>query len=130
MDKSFIGLIVFIVAWIAARILSERAIKTLTEEEQERLFTGFSRYRVVSLIGVIALVALYYILRAFSPESAFSGLPMFVLFLVLYLLASSIFGFTKLKNMKMPEGYINQYLISTLVQYVGIFVFFGFLLNR
>ncbi len=130
MDKSVIGIFVFIATWVLGRILSERALKTLTENERGKLLKGLSKYRIFSLIGVIVLVVLYYSTQAISPNSYFTGLPIFVGSLVLYLLGSSIFAYKKLKDLEMPDQYVNQFLVSTLIQYVGIFVFFGFLLDK
>ncbi len=130
MDKSAIGLIVFVVAYILGRIISERALNTLSESDKVKLLDGFSRYRIFSLIGVVALVVLHYILRDSMPNNYFASLPAFVGFLVLYLLASSVYAFRKLRSIEMPDVYINRFLLSTLVQYVGIFVFFGFLISR
>ncbi|MDQ3635898.1 MAG: hypothetical protein M3405_15545 [Acidobacteriota bacterium] len=130
MDKSIIGLIVFIAAYIGGRLISERALKLLSENEKGRLLEGFSKYRIFSLIGVVVLVLIHISLQSFMPNSYFASLPVFVGILVLYLLLSSIYSYTKLKNLEMPDNYINQFLLSTLIQYLGIFVFFGFLLNR
>lgn len=130
MDKSIIGLIIFFVAHFAGRVISEKALKLLSESEQAKLVTGFSKYRVFSLAGVIVLVAFYYSLQAFAPNSYFATMQVYVGILVLYLLMSSIFAYSKLKKLELPDDYINRFLISTFVQYTGIFVFFWFLLNR
>jgi uncharacterized membrane protein len=130
MDKSVIGLVVFIAAYIGGRLISERALKILNENEKTKLVDGFSKYRIFSLIGVIALVILHFAVQSLMPNSYFASFHTFVGILVLYLLLSSLYSYNKLKNLEMPDKYINQFLLSTLVQYIGIFVFFGFLINR
>ncbi len=130
MDKSIIGLITFIAAYLAARLIAEKALKLLNENEKGRLLEGFSKKRIFSLVGLVALVLIHLALQSFLPNSYFATLPFFVGVLVLYLLGSSIYAYKKLKSLEMPENYINQFLFSTLIQYVGIFVFFGFLLNK
>lgn len=130
MDKSIIGLITFIAAYLAARLIAERALKLLTENEKGILLEGFSKKRIYSLIGVVALVLIHLVLQSLLPNSYFAGLPFFVAVLVLYLLASSIYAYKKLKSLEMPENYISQFLLGTFIQYVGIFIFFGFLINR
>ncbi len=129
MDKSIIGFIVFIAAYITGRILNEKALKKLSDEQRGRLVQGFSAYRIVSLVGLIVLVILHYALRATMPNSLFASMQIFVGVLVAYLLISSIYSFIKLKKLEMPDAYINQYLLSTFIQYIGIFVFFGYLIN-
>jgi uncharacterized membrane protein len=130
MDKSVIGLVVFIAAYIGGRLISERALKILNENQKAKLVDGFSKYRIFSLIGVIALVILHFAVQSLMPNSYFASFHIFVGILVLYLLLSSLYSYNKLKNLEMPDKYINQFLLSTLVQYIGIFVFFGFLINR
>ncbi|MGI8669469.1 MAG: hypothetical protein ACR2J3_06400 [Aridibacter sp.] len=130
MDKSVIGLVVFIAAYIGGRLISEKALKILNEKEKAKLLDGFSKYRIFSLIGVIALVILHFAVQSLMPNSYFASFRIFVGILVLYLLLSSLYSYNKLNNLEMPDKYINRFLLSTLVQYIGIFVFFGFLINR
>lgn len=130
MDTSIIGFVAFIIAYIAGRIISERALKLLNENERLKLLQGFSKYRIFSLVGVIILVVMHYALQSLMPNSYVASMPVFVGVLVLYLLLSSIYAYKKLKNLEMPDNYINQFLLSTLVQYIGLFLFFGFLINR
>jgi uncharacterized membrane protein len=129
MDKSIIGFVAFIVAYIAGRFISERAIKLLSENEKGKLLQGFSKYRLFSLVGVIVLVVIHYATQALMPNSSFASFPVFVGVLVFYLLGSSIYSYKKLKDLEMPDNYINQFLFSTLIQYVGLFIFFGFIIN-
>jgi uncharacterized membrane protein len=130
MDTSIIGFVAFISAYIAGRIISERALKLLNQQEQAKLLQGFSKYRIFSLVGVIILVVAHYALQSLMPNSYFATMPVFIGVLVLYLLVNSFYAYKKLKGLEMPDKYINQFLLSTLIQYVGIFVFFGFLLNK
>ncbi len=130
MDKSLIGLIVFFAAWIGGRAISERAMKILSEREKARLLDGFSNYRIFNLVGVVALAGLHFTLRAFVPNSYYASFPAFVGVLVLYLLFTSMLSYRKLKKLEISDSYINQFLLSTFVQYTGIFIFFGFMLSR
>ncbi len=130
MDNSIFGLIIFIIAYIAGRLVSERALKILTDEEKGRLLQGFSKYRIFSLLGVVVLVIIHYVLLSVAPNSYFATIQVFVGALVLYLLVSSLFSFARLKKLNLPDKYINQYLLSTLIQYIGIFIFFGFMVSR
>lgn len=130
MDKSIIGFIVFIATYIVGRIISERALNILSENERGKLLQGFSKYRIFSLVGIIVLVIVHYALQSSMPNSYFASMPVFIGALVLYLLINTVYAYKKLRNLEMPDRYINQFLFSTLIQYIGIFFFFGFLLNR
>ena len=130
MDRSLIGLIVFIAAFIAGRLISERALKILSDDEKGKLLQGFSKHRIFSFVGLVILVLVHFALQSSMSNSYFASLSAFVGALVLYLLMSSIYAYKKLKDLKLPDEYINQFLISTLIQYIGIFVFFGFMVDR
>lgn len=129
MDKSIFGFVFFVAAFIAGRYINERALRKLSKDEQGTLLKGFTKYRMVSFVGLIALVILHYAFRATLPNTQFSSMQIFVGVLVFYLLISNIYAFIKLKKLKMPDAFINQYLISTFVQYVGLFMFFGLMLK-
>lgn len=130
METSIIGFIAFIIAYVAGRIISERALNLLSEDEQKKLLQGFSKYKIFSLVGIILIVVIHYGLRFFVPESSAASMPAIVTALVLYLLANTVISYKKLKNLEMPDEYINRFLFSTLIQYVGLFLFFGLLLNK
>lgn len=130
MDKSIFGLLIFIAAYIAGRFISERALKLLSEKEKGRLLQGFAKYRVYSLVGIVLIVFVYFGISSALPNSFYSSMQFFIGALVLYLLVGTIYSYKKLKDLKLPDAYINQYLISTFVQYVGIFIFFAFLISR
>ncbi len=130
MEISIIGFIAFITAYVAGRIISERALKLLTEDQQKNLLQGFSNYRMLSLVGIIVIVVIHYALRFFVPESSAASMPAIITALVLYLLANTAISYTKLKNLEMPDEYINRFLFSSLIQYIGLFLFFGLLINR
>lgn len=129
MENSWIGFVAFIVTYIAGRWISERALKTLTENEKGKLVEGFSRYRIVSIVGVVVLLILHFAILNLMPDNSGTTLSIFVVLFVVYLLGSTIYAYRKLKSLEISDNYINQFLFSTLVQYVGLFVFFGFVLN-
>lgn len=130
MDKSIFGFVFFVAAFLVGRYLNERALKKLKTNEQEKLLKGFSRYRIFSFVGLISLVILHYVFRLTMPDTQFSSMQVFAGVLVFYLLFSNIYAFVKLKKLKMPDPFINQYLISTFIQYVGLFTFFGLMIGN
>lgn len=125
MDSSTIGIVVFLGSFFAARLVNERALKGLKQEEAARLLRGFSRYRIFSLVGVIVIVAAYFIAYYNFPDSAVASPPVIMGVLVAFLLLNSVIAFRKLKQLEMPDDYINKFLLGTFIQYAGIFVLFG-----
>ena len=125
MNNALLGLIVFVAALLIGRWINEKALRKLDAEQSAVLVKGLSRYRMVSLAGVILFVAGYFIFRGVSGLDGTRAFTIFALVLVLYLLAGTAFVFFKLKKMKISEEYINSFLLSTAVQYVGLITYFG-----
>ena len=125
MNNAFIGLLCFIAALIAGRWINERALRKLDEDQQASLVQGLSRYRLLSLAGVVLFVAAYFIFRGSVEKNGISAFTVFAIVLVLYMLAGTAFVFIKLKRMKIDENYISSFLLSTAVQYLGLITYFG-----
>ncbi len=125
MDFTILGLILFVVALFAGRSINERAIRKLKEKERSDLLKGLSKYRMVSLAGVIMIVAAYFVFRGFSSGDTSRAFGVFAAVLVIYMLAGTAFVFIKLKLLKISESYINNFLLSTAVQYLGLIVYFA-----
>lgn len=126
MNNPFLGLMCFIAALFVGRYINDRAIRKLGEEEQAKISEGLSRYRIISLAGVIAFVVGYFVYREASENEGPEVFMVFALVLVLYLMLGTAFVFIKLKRLAIDENYINNYLLSTAVQYLGLIAYFGF----
>lgn len=125
MNYGLLGLGCFVAALFAGRYINERGLRKLDEKDQAALVGGLSRYRMISLIGVIAIVAVYLIFFGFSQEENSNVFLVFLSILLVYMLAGTGFVFVKMKQMKINEDYISMYLLSTTVQYLGMIVYFG-----
>ncbi len=118
---SFIGLIVAI---IASRILSERAIKKLSNDEKGRLLDSFSGYRLYNTIVILGLFVVYFVATNYYPQN-YSVLTLILI--VLFFTVSitiTVLSYSKLKSIDMPVSYINNFLLSMAIQYAGIVIVF------
>jgi hypothetical protein len=124
------GLVVFIAALLISRVIRERALRNLEEDEAARLLQGFSGFRTYSLVAVLALVAVFFGISYAYPQQSFRTAQVFMGILVAFLLITGVIAFRKLKELRMPDAYLNSYLLATFVQYAGIFIYFGISLSR
>jgi hypothetical protein len=130
MDNALIGLIVFVAALLVSRVISERALRKLSQDEAARLVQGFSGFRTYSLVAVVSLVVVFFAVSYSYPEYSFRAAQIFMGVLVAFLLLTGGLAFRKLKALKLPDTYLNSYLFATFVQYAGIFIYFGLSLSR
>ena len=118
---SFLGLIVAI---IASRIVSENALKKLSNDEKGILLDSFSAYRLYNTVVILGLFVMYFAATNYFPQS-YSILTL--IFIVLFFIVSvtiSVLSYKKLKSINMPEGYIKSFLMSMAIQYTGVWIVF------
>ncbi len=124
MNLGFWGFVGFIVALFTGRWINERALNKLEKGQRSDLLTGLSKYRLLSLAGVIIIVVGYFVIISVAAESDKSAFPVFAGILIFYMLAGTGYVYWKLKSLKISEDYINAYMLSTSVQYVGLILYF------
>ncbi|REJ79195.1 MAG: hypothetical protein DWQ47_00170 [Acidobacteria bacterium] len=125
MNNTFVAIGIFLVSVFVARYINEKALRELSEEDAARLLQGFSQYRVYSLVAIILIIAAYFFVNYFYPNSRATSITIFMAAIVVFLLANSVFMFRKLRKLEMPDSYINRFLLVTLIKYGGAFVLFG-----
>lgn len=125
MNYGLLGLGCFIAALFAGRYINERGLRQLNEKDQAALVAGLSRFRMISLAGVVLIVGVYLVVFGFAKEQDNNVFLAFLLILLVFMVGGTAFVFAKMKRMKISEDYINAYLLSTTVQYIGMIVYFG-----
>ena len=125
MNYAFAGLALFIFALFAGRWVIERASRKLDKKEQALLVSGLSKYRMISLAGVILIVVAYFVFRGMATGDTSSAFGVFAVILVVYMLGTTAFVFFRLKTLKISEHYINAFLAGTAIQYLGLITYFG-----
>ena len=124
MNNSTVYFLVLIVAVIASRIVSERALKQLSNDEKGKLLDSFLSHRLYNTIVILGLVVAYFVATNYFPQS-FSTLTL--IFIILFFTVSatiSVLSYKKLRALNMPAGYIKSFLVSMAIQYAGVAVVF------
>lgn len=122
--EQYFAVAVFAVSFIVSRIIDDRSLKLLSIDEKARLATAFSKYRLFSsallIVVVILLLASEKIVSNSSAQISFAY-PLVVVPLSLLL---TFFSYRKLAVLNLPKAYLKMYLLSSLIQYVGlVFIF-------
>jgi hypothetical protein len=129
-SDSLFGLAMFVGAYIASRIIRERALKRLSIEQKAQLLDAFSGYRTYFMSAAVCLPLLYFVALRLWPGAQPVLAPMFFISFGLLLLIMSWLSFRKLKQISLPTDYIRSFLISSGLQYIGIAFLFAPLLMR
>ncbi|HSK72870.1 MAG TPA: hypothetical protein VK892_14305 [Pyrinomonadaceae bacterium] len=120
----FFGITIFAVFYIASRIINERALRQLSQNEKARLIDGFSSFRIFSAVVVLLFVAIFLVAENFLFGLATSIRLAFPIAIFLLLLILSFITYKKLKKLDISESYIRTYLISLVLQYFGLAALF------
>lgn len=129
-SDSLIGLVGFVVAYIASRVVRERALKRLSTEQKARLLDAFSGYRTYFMSAAVGLPLLYFLAIKLWPSIQSILTPIFFVLFGLMLVLMTWLSFRKLKALNLPNDYIRSFLVSSGIEYLGIAFLFAPLLIR
>jgi len=121
----YLGMGIMITSIIVSKILSEKGLKTLTNEEKGMLISNFSKTRMASVIILMSIVIIY-LAAMYSGASVWLSnhnidptLSYFVL-IALYIVILSTYTLKKQREMGLPKSYLDAQLKSQIVRFIGI----------
>ncbi len=123
------GIAIMIASFIVSRIISEKGLKLLTNEEKGLLVSDFTQIRKNNVIILSAIVVIYMIVM-FSGAVNFLEKnhidPTFVYFamLFLYMILTTYISFKKVKSLGLPEGYVTRIRTANIIKLVGFVCLF------
>lgn len=125
-----ISMLIMLGCIIISRFISEKAMKALSPEKKVELIDLFSGNRKKSLILVFVLVAVFFGLVKLN-FIVLSYLTFIYAFLFLTILVVRLFSsYKKLIKYDFPSDFIKQFIIANSISFLGILIFFGFLVLR
>ena len=131
MGEYFIfGVSIFFVATIAGRFLGEKALKKLSSDDKILLLDSFSKYRVIVMIPLLLMLVV-----TWSSLKYWQGLPINPIYfllgvLLLYIIGVNIYVFYKIRALKLNVSYLKQFIISRVIQHVGLVIFLVIILLK
>jgi hypothetical protein len=115
---------IFIVCWFVGRLINEKALKELSIEEKAKLIDGFSAMRIYSIIPVAVICFVYIFAMKFMAINHAILISTYLFFLLLYIIVIGVIVFRKLSSLEYPKSYINKYVLSRIIQFVGVGILF------
>lgn len=120
----YFGITIFAVLYIASRVIGERALRRLSDEEKARLIDGFSSFRIFSAVVVLLFVIIFLVAENYLTGLSSAIRVGFPAAIFLLLIVLSFITYRKLKSLNISESYIRTYLITLFLQYLGLAALF------
>lgn len=125
MDGFMIAFLFFLGTIFLSRWLSDRANKALDQQKKAELVDLFSNTRLASF-GILAVIILVFFGSIkFQWVDPFVSYLLYTVAIVTFLVISSLQSVRKLRSANFPEAFIRSFLLSTLVRFIGLIVFFA-----
>jgi hypothetical protein len=129
MQRQILWAFGFVIATVVfSRILTERAIRSLSTAERQRLFDSFSRMRMWNMLPLLVLLLMLLVVEQIFPSSADVLYPLFLGLIVVFLIAVYGLVLHKLRALQLPRTFEKRFLAARAVSVLGFLGFIVFLL--
>lgn len=127
-DLSNVGIVVLLLCIVVSRIISERALKTLNQEEKMALVDSFSKLRTYNLIPLVVLFLVFLATQYLAPSMGTTPYIVFLCAILAFLIILQYVIFLKLKKLEMPDHYTKKYVCSRFIVIGGFFFWIGIMI--
>ena len=114
-----IGVISVLVGLIVSRLVAEKALLILSQQEKARLVDDFANLRKYGQIPIIVALGIYMGIEFYGLSVADTALIALLIVFLLYLIVSQLIITKKLTSMNLPESYVKKYKLSRYVYNLG-----------
>ena len=119
--------IIFFATTIGGRIVSERGLKTLTDEQRGKLLNDFSKFRIYNLAALLGLIMIYV---GFNYYQASLDVPilkmdvtlLYFILLGIYIVVTNVISFLKLKGADVTPEYKKSVYVATGLKVFGLLI--------
>ena len=122
-DLYSIGLTIFSLMILISRIISEKARRKLSDEENERLAESMASYKTGHTILIVVILILFFFLAQSGMFLLGKWLPMFYLVLFIFASISVIYSIRKVRSLDISQSYIRTYTIAQGMVLAGTLCF-------
>ena len=111
---------VFFTAMIVGRIVQERALARLSTEAKGRLVEAFSAHRMVTLIPIAAIAALYFAMASLDAITTQTLLTIYLPVVLLFVAGSQVYVHRKLRTLGLDPAYLRAHAIGRGLGLIGV----------
>ena len=109
-------------ALIASRIIQERALAKLSTEAKGRLVEAFAAHRMVALVPLAAIAALYFAMASLDVLATKTLLALYIPLVLLFVAGSQLYVHRKLRTLGVDPEYRRAHAIGRGIGLLGVAV--------
>jgi len=110
----------FFTAVIASRIIQERALAKLSTEAKGRLVEAFAAHRMLALVPLAAIAALYFAMASLDALTTQTLLALYLPLVLVFVAGSQIYIHRKLRTLGLDPGYRRAHAIGRGLGLIGL----------
>jgi hypothetical protein len=127
MNLLIIAVIGFLGLTIWGRVVQERGLKMLTNEQRGTLLERLSATRKWSVIFLAGIILGFLILAYYVEIDRIVAMYAYFAAFIIYSVAVSAMGIATLRKMDLPEAYIKTAWLASILRLVGLIVLMAFM---
>ncbi len=123
-----IGLVAVLSSIVAARMISESALRKLSREEVLNLEGAFIGYKKYSLFLLVPLAFVVWVLYSGNYDFYLFSVVIFFIFLGIYFIFAYFVARKKIESLGIDRNYLKKLFLSFSIRFFGIAVFCGIII--
>ena len=123
-----IGLVAVLASIVAARMISESALRKLSHQEVMNLEGAFAGYKKYSLILLGPLAFVVWVTYSENYNLYLFSVVLFFIFLSLYFIFAYFIARKKIESLGIDKNYLKKLFLSFSIRFFGIAVFCGIII--
>ena len=120
MNFYIIAAIIFLLSIFGSKIINDRGLKLLNNEQKSLLVKAFAELYKYQLIFLAVIIGAYFLLAKLFPESGTIIMTGYLGLLFLFMFLHGYFIAKKLSQYGIPKNYSRYYVMSTFVKTGGM----------
>jgi len=112
---------------LLSRLISEKALKLLSDEQKIKLIEAFSHTRKYNMLPLIILFTAYILAMKLFPLYQLSIISATLTLFIFFFVVRGKFVLKKLNDLNFPDQYIKKIKLAKWISYLGLILFCGWM---
>ena len=129
MNDFMISFLVFLGMNFMARVISVNSFKKLESEKKLLLSDLFSQSNIITYGVTILIILIYFGCIKYKWMDYKTSTISYAICFIIFLVMTNVSSYKKLTKNNFPTDYIRSFILSSMIRFFGIIIFFGLILN-